>query len=129
EAPEHSPPSFEMQLSGEPCSVLQGYNLGGFNRTLLTTDQYAADGINYVTDPLGYAMAIESYEYSKQPMNNLSFESGAGLSLQFGPVLNPQQLTGDPAVALLTNRFQLFAAESNSGGPPKTNLIVSPAPG
>ncbi len=61
-------------------------------------------------------------------MNNLSFESGAGLSLMYGPVLNPSNLSGDPAFNLLLNRFQRFAAESNSGGDAGTNLIVSPAP-
>ena len=47
-------------------------------------------------------------------MNNLSFESGAGLSLMFGPVLNPSQEVGDAGYGLLAARFQQFAAESNS---------------
>jgi hypothetical protein len=127
---EHMRASYEMQLSGEPFAQLLGYNLAGFDRTLTATDQYSA-GANgqYVTDPLGYALAVESYEYSKQPMNNVSFESGAGLSLQFGPLINPQQVTGDPAVTLLASRFQLIAAQTNTGGPPNTSLIVSPACG
>jgi hypothetical protein len=127
---EHMRASIEMQISGEPFATLLGYNLAGFDRTLTATDQYSA-GANgqYVTDPLGYGLAVESYEYSKQPMNNVSFESGAGLSLQFGPLINPQQVTGDPAVTLLANRFQLIAAQTNTGGPLLTNLILSPAPG
>ncbi len=126
---EHMRASYEMQLSGEPFATLLGYKLTGFNRTLALTDQYLdpATGLQ-ITDPLGYAMAVESYEYSKQPMNNLSFESGAGLSLQFGPVLNPDQVSGPGAYTLLLNRFQQFAAESISGGVPGKNLIVSPAP-
>jgi hypothetical protein len=122
--------SYEMQLSGEPMALFLGYNLCGFDRTLTLTDQYSS-GCNgqYVTDPLGYALAVESYEYSRQPVNNVGLESGAGLSLQFGPVLNPDQVTGDAAFTLLSNRFQQFAAETNTGGPQQTNLILSPAPG
>jgi hypothetical protein len=127
---EHMRASIEMQLSGEPFAQLLGYNLLGFNRTLKTTDQYSADAgtAAYVTDPLGYALAIESYEYSKQPMNNLSFEAGAGLSLMFGAVLNPSQQTSDGGYALLATRFQLFAAEANCGGAVQKDLIVSPPP-
>jgi len=129
EVAEHMRASREMQLSGEPFAQLLGYQLQGFDRTLKLTDQYTdpATGIQR-TDPLGYALAVESYEYSKQPMNNLSFESGAGLSLMYGPVLNPTNQSGDPAFDLLRDRFQRFAAESNSGGDAGTNLIVSPAP-
>src|SRR5262249_20905957 len=74
------------------------------------------------------SMAIESYEYSKQPMNNTSFESGAGLSLQFGPLLNPAEVTGDAAFVLLRDRLQQLAAASGAGGPPGTTWVVSPAP-
>ncbi len=126
---EHMRASIEMQLSGEPFAQLLGYNLMGFDRTLALTDQYSPVGGAWITDPLGYALAVESYEYSKQPMNNLSFESGAGLSLAFGLLLNPNQEIGDAGYILLVNRFQQFAAESNSGGPFGQNLIVSPPPG
>jgi hypothetical protein len=126
---EHMRASIEMQLSGEPFAQLLGYNLAGFSRTLAITDQYFDPMTNVRrTDPLGYALAIESYEYSKQPMNQLSFESGAGLSLQFGPILNPNQVSGNAAYELLVNRFQHFAGASFSGGPPGMALIVSPAP-
>ncbi len=126
---EHMRASYEMQLSGEPFAILLGYNLRGFSRSDTVTDQYLNPATGQLTtDPLGYALAVESYEYSKQPMNNLSFESGAGLSLQFGPVLNPGQVTGNAAYNLLVNRFQQFATESFSGGPVGKNLIVSPAP-
>ncbi|HUB08995.1 MAG TPA: hypothetical protein VMB50_18445 [Myxococcales bacterium] len=117
EVADHMRASWEMQLSGEPFATLLGYNLAGFNRTLTVTDQYSPDGgSQYVTDPLGYTLAVETYEYSKQPMNNLSFESGAGLSLQFGPLINPQQQVQFPAYYALADRFQQFAAESQAGG-------------
>jgi hypothetical protein len=123
---EHMRASIEMQLSGEPFAQLLGYNLNGFVRTSTITDQYQATMTSsIVRDPLGYALAIESYEYSKQPMNNLSFESGAGLSLMFGPVLNPMQLIGDPAFELLKQRFQLFALEAYAEG---ATMVTVPAP-
>ena len=121
--------ALEMQRSGEPFAQLLGYNLANFSRTLAVTDQYLDPATNeWRTDPLGYALAIESYEYSKQPMNNLSFESGAGLSLMFGPILNPGQLTGDPAYVLLRDRFQQLAAAALATGPTSASLVVSPAP-
>src|SRR5262249_25143080 len=121
--------AIEMQLSGEPFAQLLGYTLAAFNRVTPNTDQYTAPGDTKPrTDPLGYALAVESYEYSKQPMNNLSFESGAGLSLMFGPVINSANASGDPAFQALLLRFQLFAAETQSGGPAGSNYIVSPAP-
>jgi hypothetical protein len=126
---DHFLASIEMQISGEPFAQLLGRNLTGFNRFSKTTDQYTdpATGAT-ITDVLGYASAIESYEYSKQPMNNTSFESGAGLSLQFGPVLNPMGVTGDPAYQLLVDRLELFADEAHASGAPGKNFVVSPAP-
>ena len=126
---QHMRASMEMQLSGEPFAELLGYNLAGFDRTRVPTDQYTLDGGNaYVTDPLGFALAVETYEYSKQPMNNLTFEAGAGLSLMFGPVLNPAQQGGTAGYQLLLHRFQTFAAQTASGGPVQKSLVVSPAP-
>jgi hypothetical protein len=126
---DHMRASIEMQVSGEPFAQLLGYDLAGFNRSNLSPDVYKDPKTGRLSiDPLAWALAIDSYEYSKQPMNNLSFESGAGLSLQFGPVLNPSGATGDPAYTALVNRFQLFADESSSGGAPGNNYIVSPAP-
>jgi hypothetical protein len=130
ETAQHMRASREMQLSGEPFAQILGYNLTDFDRTLSKTDQYHDPVTNtWVTDPLGYGLAVESYEYSKQPMNNVSFESGAGLSLMYGPVLNPNGLTGDGGFGLLLSRFQQFALESQSGGPLNSGkLVVSPAP-
>jgi hypothetical protein len=125
---EHMLASIEMQISGEPFAQLLGRQLTGFDRFSPTTDQYTdPDGIVH-NDPLGYASGVESYEYSKQPMNNLSFESGAGLSLEYAPLVNPSGLTGDDAVAVLVDRVQHYAESSHSGGPPGRNFVVVPAP-
>src|SRR5208337_3140941 len=61
----------------------------------------------------GFSSAVESYEYSKQPMNNLAFESGAGLSLAYGPLLDP---TGQGATgcAALRTAVQHLAGASNA---------------
>jgi hypothetical protein len=130
---DHMAASIEMQLSGEPFAVLLGYNLSGFSRTLTTTDQYNPcagidGGICWETDPLGFALSVETYEYSKQPMNNLSFESGAGLSVLYGPLINPSQETVTTNPNAWTARFQQFAGEANAGGDAGTTIIVSPAP-
>ena len=121
--------SIEMQISGEPFAQLLGRQLGGFNRSSRTPDLYVNPATGEtIVDTLGYATAIESYEYSKQPMNNLSFESGAGVSVMFAPLINPANLTGDDAFNLLVDRLQHLAEVSNSGGPPGRNFVVSPPP-
>jgi hypothetical protein len=125
---DHMRASVEMQISGEPFAQLLGRNLAGYNRFSPLPDLYIdADGQTLV-DPLSYSIAVESYEYSKQPMNQLSFESGAGLSLMFGPMLNPTGATGDAAVQLLLNRLQYFADIGNAGGMPGTAFVIVPAP-
>ena len=87
---DHFLASIEMQISGEPFAQLIGRNLAGYDRFNRTPDLYFdPDTGRASVDTLGYSTAIESYEYSKQPMNNTSFESGAGLALQYGPLLNP----------------------------------------
>jgi hypothetical protein len=126
---DHMQASIEMQISGEPFAALLGRNLAGFDRFAKLTDQYTdPDTGETVTDPLGYIAAIETYEYSKQPMNNLSFEAGAGLALEFGPLLNAANVSGDPGVQLLLDRLQHFADLSHAGGPPMKAFVVSPAP-
>jgi hypothetical protein len=114
---DHMLASIEMQLSGEPFAELLGRDLGGFDRFSAQTDNYTDPDTGVTgSDPLGFSLGVESYEYSKQPMNNLSFESGAGLSLQFGTVLNPSGVTGDPAFTLLGDRLQYFAKASRASG-------------
>jgi len=114
---DHMLASIEMQISGEPFAELLGRDIGGFDRFSAQTDNYLDPNTQMPgSDPLGFSLAIESYEYSKQPMNNLSFESGAGLSLQFGPLLNPMGVEGDPAALLLLNRLQYLALASRAAG-------------
>jgi hypothetical protein len=126
---DHFLASIEMQISGEPFAQLLGRDLAGYDRFNTTPDLYIDPATGQaIVDPLSYSMAIESYEYSKQPMNNTSFESGAGLSLQFGPVLNPTVKTNFDAFTLLRDRVQSFAVASSSGGPAGTNFVVSPPP-
>ncbi len=47
-------------------------------------------------------------------MNNLAFESGAGTSFIFGPLVNPTAATGAAALAIVIPRFAHFAAGSNA---------------
>jgi hypothetical protein len=126
---DHFLASIEMQLSGEPFAQLLGKNLAGYDRFNATTDLYKDPATGQtVVDPMSYSLAIESYEYSKQPMNNTSFESGAGLALEFGPVLNPDHKTDFDGFTLLHDRLQAFALAASAGGPAGTNWVVSPSP-
>jgi len=126
---DHFLASIEMQISGEPFAQLLGRNLTGYNRFSITPDLYIDPDTGVTTvDPLSYSMAIESYEYSKQPMNNTSFESGAGLSLQYAPLINPNNVNGDAAYQLLVDRLQHLADASHTGGPPGKNFVTSPPP-
>ncbi|MEO5731162.1 MAG: hypothetical protein ABI134_22945 [Byssovorax sp.] len=114
---DHMIASIEMQISGEPFAELLGRDIAGYDRFGSTTDIY----LNPETgkpevDLFGFGTAVEVYEYSKQAMNNLSFESGAGLSLQFGPLLNPAGVEGDAAYALLGPRLQYLAKASRASG-------------
>lgn len=125
---DHFIASVEMQLSGEPFAQAMGRDLGGYSRdyscpgTLCSPSVYwdpalppADDGgpIGRI-DLAGFSSAIESYEYSKQPMNGIAFESGAGTSLLFGPVLNPTGVTGVDALQLAQTWFVHMAGASNA---------------
>ncbi len=122
---DHFIASVEMQLSGEPFAQAMGRDLGGYTRDYscqasvcspstyddpTVADQDAAVRI----DLAGFSSAVESYEYSKQPMNDVAFESGAGTSLLFGPVLNPGGATGAAALHLAQNWFLHMASASNA---------------
>src|ERR1700733_6551845 len=105
---DHFIASVEMQISGEPFAEAMGRDLNGFSRDFVcqlspcqASIYYApalnnglAGGPNGRIDLPGFSSGVESYEYSKQPMNNIAFESGAGTSLAFGPVINPSGATG-----------------------------------
>ena len=79
---EHMLASAEMQTSGEPLAEAMGRALGVYSRDLLPTDIYLdpSSGAFWI-DLTGFSTAVESYEYSKQPMNMLAFEAGAGTPL------------------------------------------------
>ncbi|HVZ85986.1 MAG TPA: hypothetical protein VHG72_03405 [Polyangia bacterium] len=121
---DHFIAAVEMQLSGEPFAESMGRDLGGYTRDYACQDAVCSpsmyvdpsnpDAGDGVIDLAGYSAAIESYEYSKQPMNNIAFESGAGTSLLFGPVLNPAGATGTDALALAQTWFTHMAGGANA---------------
>lgn len=117
---EHMLAAVEMQLSGEPFATAMGRQLTHYSRDWLPPDIYFDDSATSdgpVVDLAGFSSAVESYEYSKQPMNNLAFESGAGISLAYGPLVNP---TGDPdaGCAALRQWTQHLGAEAYSPNHP-----------
>ena len=120
---DHFIASVEMQIAGEPFAEAMGRDLGGYSRAYVCQDAVCQasiyvdpadpDSIEQIDLP-GYSSGVESYEYSKQPMNNIAFESGAGTSLLFGPVLNPTGATGTDALQLAQTWFALIGVESNA---------------
>jgi hypothetical protein len=125
---EHFIASVEMQISGEPFAQAMGRVLSSYSRDFVcqqaecNPDRYYDPALNggtvggstYRQDIPGFSSAVESYEYSKQPMNNVAFESGAGTSLLFGPVLNPAGATGADALALTRAWVQHLAGASHA---------------
>jgi hypothetical protein len=110
----------EMQLSGEPFATAMGRNLTSYSRDWRPPNIYfdtSPDSTGPWVDLAGFSSGVESYEFSKQPMNNLAFESGAGLSLAYGPLLNPTQ---DDAAGCATLRqwVQKLGSESYAVSPP-----------
>jgi hypothetical protein len=118
-AREHFLAAAEMQVSGEPLAEAMGRDLGNYSRDHVPPDLYF-DTSSLASGPwidlAGFSTAVESYEYSKQPMNGVALESGAGTSLAHGPLVNPEGVSGDAATALLAARVQHFAAASNALG-------------
>ncbi|MFO0756805.1 MAG: hypothetical protein U0359_09950 [Byssovorax sp.] len=127
---DHMLAAIEMQISGEPFAELIGRDLGGYDRFSAQEDNYLDPATNMPgLDPLGFSMAVETYEYSKQTMNAMSFELGAGLSLQYGPVQNPANASGDAAFTLLLDRIQkLGKASRASGAKFGKDFVASPPP-
>jgi hypothetical protein len=127
---DHMLASIEMQISGEPFADLLGRDVGGYDRFSAQTDNYIDPVTGMLgSDPLGFSLAIESYEYSKMSMNFLSFEAGAGLALQFGPVLNPKGEGGDQAFTLLLDRLQYLGKASRASGAKfGKDFVISPPP-
>jgi hypothetical protein len=138
---DHFMAAVEMQISGEPFAEAMGRDLGGYSRDFVCQSDTCspsnyfdpalnggvAGGPNARIDLPGYSSAVESYEYSKQPMNNIAFESGAGTSLAFGPVLNPTGATGGDALALLRGWVQQLAVEANTVSRFVTSDTTDPA--
>jgi hypothetical protein len=114
---EHMLAGGEMQISGEPLAEAMGRRLPNFSRDRIPTDLYFDSQFNLSwIDLTGFSAAIESYEYSKQPMNSLAFESSAGTSLAFAPLVNPSHVTGSAASALLASTIQHYATNSHALG-------------
>jgi hypothetical protein len=105
---DHMLASAEMQISGEPLAEAMGRNLGGYSRNLVPPDIYVDPVGVYGVDLPGFSTGVESYEYSKQPMNNLAFEAGAGTSLAHAPLVN--------GLVHLVSFVQQFAERSNAWG-------------
>jgi hypothetical protein len=124
---DHFIAAVEMQISGEPFAEAMGRELGGYSRNYVCQGSVCQASLYFdpslpptdagapaaAVDLPGYASGVESYEYSKQPMNNIAFESGAGTSLLFGPVLNPDGLTGTDALQLAQDWMIHMGAASN----------------
>jgi hypothetical protein len=127
---EHMLAAVEMQLSGEPFATTMGRNLTDYSRDWRPPNIYfdtSPGSKGPWVDLAGFSSAIESYEYSKQPMNTLAFESGAGLSLAYGPLLNPVQ--DDVAgCAALRQWVQKLGTESYAVSPPPPGAQVAPPP-
>lgn len=114
---EHMLAAGEMQISGEPLAEAMGRDLGAYSRDFVPADVYQDTTLGLLwVDLAGFSSGIESYEYSKQPMNNLAFESGAGTALAYGPALNPTNATGAAALGLLAGAVQHFGAGSHANG-------------
>jgi hypothetical protein len=125
---DHFIASVEMQISGEPLAEAMGRQLKGYSRDFVCQDPVCsastyfdpalnagvAGGPHGRTDLTGFSTAVESYEYSKQPMNNIAFESSAGTSLAFGPVLNPSGATGALALSGLRAWVQKIASAADT---------------
>ena len=116
---EHFLASAEMQITGEPFAEDMSRQLAGFSRDHLPPNIYfdpnVPDAGGWIDLP-GFSTAVESYEYSKQPMNMVALESGAGTSLAYGPVANPTSLSGTQARDNLASLVQHFATGSNALG-------------
>ncbi len=109
----------EMQLSGAPLATAMRRDLGAYSRAHLPPDIYFDSSplaIGPWIDLTGFATAIESHEYSRQPMTDLAFEAGAGTSLAHGPLVDPTGAGGPAATAALAALVQRFSVASNAQG-------------
>lgn len=118
---EHMLASGEMQISGEPLAEAMGRDLGSYSRDRLPTDLYFEPNLNASwIDLAGFSTGVESYEYSKQPMNMLAFESGAGTRLEVAPDFIQRAAERSHALG----RF-VFATEGWPGMLPTQHVFAS----
>ncbi len=120
----------ERRDADQRRAVRRGHDaaqLAGYSRDHVPSDLYFdpnTDGGSPWIDLPGFSTAVESYEYSKQPMNNVALESGAGTSFVYGPIVNASNAGGAQAVANLATLVQHFAQGSAAAGrfvfPPNT---------
>ncbi len=128
---EHMLAAGEMQISGEPLAQAMGRDLTAYSRDQIPPNLYndPALGILWI-DLTGFSTAVESYEYSKQPMNNLAFEGGAGTSLAYAPLVDTDAAIGAGATAHLAALVQHYAVGSDAAGifvfPPGTFPAANP---
>ncbi|HXJ20482.1 MAG TPA: hypothetical protein VMT03_09625 [Polyangia bacterium] len=116
---EHFLAAGEMQITGEPFAEAMGRDLTNYSRDHIPPDIYFDTSPNAEgpwIDLPGFSTGVESYEYSKQPMNDAAFESGAGTSLVYGPLVNDGTVHGAAATTRLSELVQHFAAGSNALG-------------
>ncbi len=123
----------EMQISGEPFAEgFAGRDLGGYDRTALPPNLYivraGTEDEEQITDLFGYATAVESYEYSKYHMLQVSLQSTAGVSLARGPLV--AKLPGADVLERMRNQGALIlgSAGADLAGlatvpPPTANLL------
>jgi len=118
---EHMLASGEMQISGEPLAEAMGRDLANYSRDRLPTDLYFEPNLNASwIDLAGFSTGVESYEYSKQPMNMLAFESGAGTRLPLAPDFIQRSAERSHALG----RF-VFANEGWPGMQPTLHVFAS----
>ena len=114
---EHMLAAGEMQISGEPLAQAMGRDLGSYSRNQLPPNLYHDTSLQtFWIDLPGFSAGVESYEYSKQPMNDLAFEAGAGTSLAYAPRIDTDAATGPAAITHLATLVQHYAAGSNALG-------------
>ncbi len=116
---EHFIASGEMQISGEPFAEAMGRDLANYSRDFVPPDIYfdsAGNSVGPWIDIAGFSTGVESYEYSKQPMNGVALELGAGTSLAHGPLVDKSGAGGPDATNALASLVQHFAKGSNAEG-------------
>ncbi len=123
----------EMQISGEPFAQgFAGRDLGAYDRTALPPNLYivraGTEEEEDIVDLFGFATAVESYEYSKYHMLQVSLQSTAGVALARGPLV--AKLPGADVLERMRNQGALVfgSAGADLAGvasvpPPTSNTL------